>query len=52
MFVCADCRPGVVTGKVVQFVCHHCGKPLCDEHRRWGWNDPAFSGVGASTAVH
>lgn len=52
MFLCADCRPDVVGGEIVRLVCHHCGKPLCDEHRQLVRNDPAFSQFGSSTAVH
>lgn len=34
-----DCR-----GKA-EYVCHHCGRPLCSGHGccKWGW-DPAFAG--------
>lgn len=51
---CGDCSlPEEITG-TIDHVCHHCGKLLCDEHKR-ELPDDAFSGPAVSRtrlAVH
>lgn len=51
---CAECNARERTRNAIDAVCHHCGKPLCREHRI-EIADLAFAGVSepiSQVAIH